>query len=148
MSELDKLEHLVSQGQVLLTTVQSSVLNICEAQISQKASTSSTLTTNNCSLNSAIATNVKIENPIEQFSSEMSEQANLSNSTYSRNSVHNSESMEFEVNPGDINMQNSAFLIHQNSANNLINNNGIVMNQFQVGSNLNNAGDIDNFMQT
>lgn len=39
--ERDRLEHLVSQGQVLLSTVQSSLLHVCEAQIADSIMTQS-----------------------------------------------------------------------------------------------------------
>ena len=39
--ERDRLEHLVCQGQVLLSTVQSSLLHVCEAQIADSIVTQS-----------------------------------------------------------------------------------------------------------
>ena len=46
--ERDRLEHLVSQGQVLLSTVQSSLLHVCEAQIADSIMTQSPPNTGTC----------------------------------------------------------------------------------------------------
>jgi len=68
VSEVDRLENLVTQGQVLLTTVQSSMLSLCEAQIAQKAAANAIEP--NSTLHTATESSVKVENNIDQDNSQ------------------------------------------------------------------------------